>query len=134
MNFNKVILLGNLTREVDFRTTPGGLDVARLGLAVNRKYRAGNGREVEERAFVDVTFFAAAAVTLEKYLSKGDPLLVEGRLKLEEWQTRDGDRRSKLVVVGENFQFVGGRSGSGGSQASAARADESGSEEAAPPF
>ena len=113
-SFNKVILMGNLTRDPEVRTTPSGLKIAKFGLAVNRKYRTRDNEQKEEVTFVDIDAFGPQAETLERYCEKGSPLLVEGRLRLDQWQTSNGDKRSKLCVVLENFQLMGGRSASPG--------------------
>lgn len=114
-NFNKVILLGNLTRDPETRTTPGGLQICKLGLAVNRVFSDKDGNRREETTFVDVDVFGRQAETISRYMSKGRPILIEGRLKLDEWENQQGEKRSKMVVVCENFQFVGGRGdGEGG--------------------
>ena len=110
-SFNKVYLMGNLTRDPDVRTTPTGLKIAKLGLAVNRRYRTRDNEQKEETTFVDIDAFGQQAETLERYCQKGSPLFVEGRLRLEQWQTNTGENRSKLTVVLENFQFIGGREG-----------------------
>lgn len=114
-NFNKVILMGNLTRDPEVRTTPGGLSIAKLGLAVNRVYTTKEGEKREETTFVDCDAFGKQAETLGKYLSKGSSLLLEGRLKLDTWEDKEGGKRSKLTVVIESFQFVGSKpAGEGG--------------------
>jgi single-strand DNA-binding protein len=110
-NFNKVILLGNLTRDVELRFTQGGLAVAKLGMAVNRKAKGQDGEMRETTCFVDMTAFGKTAEVLEKYVKKGSQLFVEGRLEYSTWEAKDGGgKRSKLEVIIENFQFVGGRS------------------------
>ncbi len=109
-NFNKVILMGNLTRDPETRVTPSGLAICKMGLAVNRVFKTQDGERREETTFVDVDAFGKQAETISKYMSKGRPILVEGRLKLDQWEDRNsGEKRSKLGVVVENFQFVGGR-------------------------
>lgn len=108
-SFNKVYLMGNLTRDPEVRTTPSGLKIAKLGLAVNRRYRTRENETKEETTYVDIDAFGAQAEILEKYCQKGSPLFVEGRLRLEQWQTTAGENRSKLSIVLENFQFIGGR-------------------------
>ena len=109
-NYNKVMLMGNLTRDIELKYTTGNNAVANLALAVNRRYRA-NDVMKEETTFVDCEAWGKTAENLSKYLSKGSPVFLEGRLKLDEWQDRDGNRRSKLRVVVESFQFIdaGGR-------------------------
>ena len=107
-NLNKVFLIGNLTRDVETRYTQGGTAIAKVGLAVNRKYTAQNGELKEETCFVDLTAFGKQAETLAKYVGKGSPLFVEGRLQYSTWEDKDGGgKRSKLDVVIEGFQFLG---------------------------
>lgn len=117
-SFNKVILLGNLTRDIETRTTAGGTTIAKFGLAVSRKFSDRDGNQKEETAFVDVDAFGKQAEVLAKYLSKGSPLMLDGRLKLDQWETAEGQKRSKLGVVLEGFQFIptGQRSGGSDSQ------------------
>ena len=112
-SFNRVILVGNLTRDIELRYTPGGTAVTELGMAVNDRRKNQTGEWVEETTFVDVTLWARTAEVASEYLGKGDSLLVEGRLKLDSWET-DGQKRSKLRVVGERMQMLGGRKGGGG--------------------
>lgn len=113
-NLNKVILIGNLTREPELRVTPGGLSICKFGLAVNRNFTDKSGEKREETTFVDIDAFGRQAETISKYMTKGRPILVEGRLKLDQWETNTGEKRSKLGVVLENFQFMGGRGEGGG--------------------
>ena len=115
-NYNKVMLMGNLTRDVELKHTAGNTAVANLGLAVNRRYRV-NDESREETTFVDCEAWGRTAENISKFFSKGRPIFVEGRLKLDEWQDRDGNKRSKLRVVIENFEFVDSN-GRGGSQGS----------------
>ena len=105
-NFNKVFLMGNLTRDPELRYTASGSPVASLGLAVNRKYRHGEEWK-EETCFVDITVWGKLGETCSEYLSKGRPVFVEGRLNFRSWQTEDGQKRSKLEVVASNVQFLG---------------------------
>lgn len=108
-SFNKVILVGNLTRDPELRYTPKGLAIAKIGLAVNRTWRNEAGEQKEEVTFVDVDAFGKQAETLGQYMRKGSPLLIEGRLRLDQWDDKQtGQKRSKLGVVVENFQFLGG--------------------------
>jgi len=118
-SFNKVILLGNLTRDPELRYTPKGQAVAKLGLAVNRKYTTEAGEAREEVTFIDIDAWGKQAELIGQYLRKGNPLFVEGRLRLDTWDDKNtGQKVSKLRVVMENFQFVGGnRAGDGGSGA-----------------
>jgi single-strand DNA-binding protein len=114
-SFNKVILLGNLTRDPEVRYTPKGTAVADLGLAVNRTYTADNGEKREEVTFVDVTFWGRTAEVAGEYLKKGRPVFVEGRLQLDSWDDKQsGQKRSKLKVIGENMQMLGSPRGGGG--------------------
>ncbi len=108
-SFNKVILLGNLTRDPELRVTTGGLSICKLGIATNRVYQTRDGERREEVTYVDVDSFGRQAETISKYMTKGRPILIEGRLKLDTWETQQGEKRSKHLVVLENFQFVGGR-------------------------
>jgi single-strand DNA-binding protein len=110
-NYNRVIIMGNLTRDPELRVTPQGLSIGKLSIAVNRTYRAANGEEQKETTYVDVDVFGKQAEIIGKYMAKGRPILVEGRLKTDSWTTQAGEKRSKLVVVLENFQFLGGGRG-----------------------
>jgi single-strand DNA-binding protein len=115
-SFNKVILLGNLTRDPQVRYTPGGTAVAELGLAVNRTWfdQKTNSRR-EETTFVDVTLWGRQAEVAGEYLAKGRQVLIEGRLQLDTWEDKEsGQKRSKLKVVSENMKMVGGRGEGGG--------------------
>ncbi len=115
-NFNKVILLGNLTRDPEVRYTPKGTAVAEVGLAINRFIPASDGGEKrEETTFVDVTLWGRTAEVAGEYLKKGRPVLIEGRLQLDTWDDKtSGQKRSKLKVVGETMQLLGGKPGGGG--------------------
>ena len=121
---NKVFLVGNLTRDPELRYTSGGRAVADLGLAVNDDYVRTDGSRVERVCFVDVTVWGRSAETSCEYLSKGRPVLIEGRLRLDTWETNDGQKRSKLCVTAERVQFLGGppRSGAAGPPGQAAPA------------
>lgn len=112
-SFNRVILMGNLTRDPEMRYLPSNTPVVNLGLAVNRRYRNSQGEQQEEVTFVDCEAFGKPAEIINQYCNKGKPLLIEGRLRLDQWQDRDGNNRSKLKVVVENFQFVDAPRGSG---------------------
>src|SRR3954470_22066030 len=113
-SFNKVILLGNLTRDPEVRYTPKGTAVTELGMAVNRVYTAENGEKREETTFVDVTLGGRTAEIAGEYLKKGRPVFIEGRLQLDTWDDKQsGQKRSKLKVVGEGLQLLGGRAGGG---------------------
>lgn len=107
-NFNKVFLMGNLTRDPEVRYTPKGTAVAQLGLAVNRTYTLENGEKKEEVTFVDVDVWGRQAETAGQYLAKGRPVFIEGRLQLDTWDDKtSGQKRSKLKVVAERVQFLG---------------------------
>lgn len=110
-NFNKVLLIGNLTRDPEVRSTNTGLKIAKFGLAVNRRYRTRDDEQREETTFVDIDAFGPQAEIIERYCQKGSPLFVEGRLRLDQWESNSGEKRSKLSVVLENFQFLGGGQG-----------------------
>ena len=106
-NYNKVILLGNLTRDPQLSYTPSQTAVADFGLATNRKWTTADGQQREEVCFVDCTAFGRSAENINKYCQKGRQLLVEGRLTFDSWQAQDGTKRSKLKVTVESFQFIG---------------------------
>ena len=131
-SFNKVILLGNLTRDPEVRYTPKGTAVTELGMAVNRVYTAENGEKREETTFVDVTLWGRTAEIAGEYLKKGRPVFIEGRLQLDTWDDKQsGQKRSKLKVVGEGLQLLGGRPGGGGGGGSGGD-DEGGSRSSRP--
>ena len=107
-SFNKVILVGNLTRDPELRYTPKGTAIAKFGLAVNRVWTNEAGEKKEEVTFVDIDVFGRTAENVAQYMRKGSPLLVEGRLRLDQWDDKQtGQKRSKLGVVGEIVQFLG---------------------------
>jgi single-strand DNA-binding protein len=113
-SFNKVILMGNLTRDVEIRHTGSNTAVGNFGLAVNRRYKTQAGEQREEVTFVDCEAWGRTAETMSQYLSKGRPVMIEGRLKLDQWDDKSGGgKRSKLSVVVENFQFVDSGQGQG---------------------
>jgi single-strand DNA-binding protein len=122
-NFNKVILAGNLTRDPELRYTPKGLAIAKIGLAINRTWKNEAGESKEEVTFVDVDAFGRQAEVIAQYLKKGRPVLVEGRLKLDQWDDKQtGQKRSRLGVVLEGFQFMdSGNRGEAGSEAPRSR-------------
>ncbi len=121
-SFNRVILMGNLTRDPELRYTPTGTPVVECGLAVNNRRKTPTGEWVEEPCFVDITLWQRQAEIASEYLSKGSPVLIEGHLKLDSWTTNDGQKRSKLRVVGERLQLLGTRQGGAGGQGAPARA------------
>ena len=112
-NVNKVILIGNLTRDPQLRYTPNQMAVCEFGLAVNRKRRSTTGESQDEVCFVDLTAWGKQAETLQKYVTKGQQIFIEGRLTFDQWEGKDGQKRSKLKVTVENFQFLGGPKGAG---------------------
>jgi len=114
-SFNRVILVGNLTRDIELKYTQSGLAVTDIGLAVNDRRKSQTGEWVEETTFVDVTLWGRTAEVASEYLNKGSPILIEGRLKLDTWET-EGQKRSKLRVVGERMQMLGGRPAGGGAE------------------
>ncbi len=124
-NFNKVYLMGNLTRDPELKYTQGGMAIVEFGLAMNRKYRKQNNEMVEETTFVDIEGWGKQAETFSQYMSKGRPAFVEGRLKLDTWES-NGQKRSKLRVVMENFQFIGGRDESSRSSGGGYQSDSRG--------
>ena len=127
-NYNKVILMGNLTRDPELRVTPGGVAICKFGLAVNRTFTDKAGEKREETTFVDIDSFGRQAETLAKYVTKGSPLFVEGRLKLDQWDDKTtGEKRSRLGVILENFQFMGSRGDGEGSRGGSGFGGESAS-------
>lgn len=107
-SFNRVILVGNITRDPDLRYTPSGMPVCDITLAVNDRRRTPEGEWIEDTTFIDVTLWAKQAETCNQYLSKGSSVLIEGRLKLDQWE-QEGQKRSKMRVVGEKMQMLGSR-------------------------
>lgn len=111
-SYNRVILMGNLTRDPELKYLPSGTAVARFGLAVSRTYNdRQTGEKREEVCFVDLDAFGRTAETMNEYLQKGSPVHIEGRLRFRTWETDDGQKRSKHEVVVDRFTFVGGRQG-----------------------
>lgn len=146
-NFNKVILAGNLTRDPELRYTPSGKAIAKFGMAINRNWTTDTGEKKEEVTFVDIDSFGRQAEVISQYLKKGRPVLIEGRLKLDQWDDKQtGQKRSRLGVVLESFSFLdaGGRGGEGGAgsapapmaarpRPAAAPAEAASAEDAGPP-
>ena len=112
-SYNRVILIGNLTRDPELRYIQSGMAVTEVGLAINDKRKGPNGDWIEETTFVEVTFWARNAEVASEYLTKGSPVLIEGRLKLDTWE-KDGQKQSRLKVVCDRMQFLGSRGGAGG--------------------
>lgn len=125
-SLNKVMLIGNLTRDPELRVTPKGTAICQFGLAVNRQFKDESGATRDETTFVDIEAWGKQGETVAKYLSKGRPLFVEGRLKLDTWDDKTtGQKRSKMKIVLENFQFLGGREGGeGGTSRASSGGDE----------
>jgi single-strand DNA-binding protein len=115
-SYNRVLLMGNLTRDPQLKYLPGGdKAVVEFGLATNRKYKTADGQEKEDVCFVDCTAFNKTGELINQYFTKGKPIFVEGRLKLDQWEDKNGGgKRSKLTVTVENFQFVGNKDDGGG--------------------
>ena len=140
-SFNKVILMGRLTRNPELRYTPQGTAVTEIGLAINREFNAGTERR-KEVTFVDVTLWSRSAEVVCQYMKKGSPIFIEGRLSLDTWEAQDGQKRSKLRVIAENFKFVGGRTeggddmgeGMGSGDEEAPRTSQSGTPSASPRY
>ena len=107
--YNKIVLMGNLTRDIEIRYSQGGGAIGNTGIATNRKWKSQTGEQKEEVMFVDLTFFGRTAEVANQYLRKGSKVLVDGRLKLDQWTAQDGTKRSKHTVVVENLQMIGGR-------------------------
>ncbi len=113
-SFNRIILVGNLTRDPQLSYTPANTAVCKFGIATNHKWKDRDGNAREEVCFVDCTVFGKAGETFNQYMTKGRSVLVEGRLKLDQWTTPEGDKRSKHEVIVDNFTFLGGGRGDGG--------------------
>src|SRR5271170_3348755 len=114
-SFNKVLLMGNLTRDPQLKYLPSQTAVAEFGIACNRRFKSAQGEDREEVTFVDCAAFGKTGELINQYFTKGKPIFIEGRLKLDQWEDKQGGgKRSKMSVVVENFQFVGGRDGGGG--------------------
>ena len=132
-SYNKVLLMGNLTRDPETRYLPSGMAVSEFGLAVNDRVKKGD-EWVDRATFVDITVFGRQAETAGEYLKKGSPAFVEGRLQLDTWESKEGEKRSKLKVVAENVKFLGTGAGRGpGSAEGGAPAGEAPARRSAPP-
>ncbi|MDM8004668.1 MAG: single-stranded DNA-binding protein [Phycisphaerae bacterium] len=126
-SYNRVILAGNLTRDPQLSYTPSNTPVCEFGLAVNRRWRDRDGNQKDEVCFVDLTSYGRQAETINQYMKKGSPMLIEGRLRFRQWTSKEGQNRTRLDVVVENFTFLGGGGGGGGRPAerpAAAAAEE----------
>lgn len=132
-SYNKVLLMGNLTRDVEVRYTPSNQAVANIGLAVNRRYKTADGELKEEVTFVDCEAWGKTAETMSQYLAKGRPVFIEGYLKLDTWKDKtDGSNRSKLKVVVDEFRFIDSKPGGGPGGGGGGEGEVSGSPRSAP--
>lgn len=123
-SLNKVFLMGNLTRDPELRVTPKGTSICQFGLAINRKFKLESGETREEVTFVDIEAWGRQGETIAKYVTKGRPLFVEGRLKLDQWEDKNTkEKRSRMRVVLEQFEFLGSGGGAGGSGGAAGASD-----------
>lgn len=130
-SLNKVLLMGNLTRDPELRVTPKGTPICQFSLAINRQFKMESGESREEVIFVDIEAWGKQGETIAKYMTKGRPLYVEGRLKLDQWEDKNTkEKKSKMRVVLEQFQFLGdsrgGGAGGGGGSAPAGEFDQTG--------
>jgi single-strand DNA-binding protein len=117
--YNRIVLVGNLTRDPQLSYTPANTPVCKFGIATNRTFKDRDGNSRDETCFVDCTLFGRGGEVFNQYMSKGQQVLVEGRLQFSQWTTQEGDKRSKHEVVVENFTFLGGRRGAAGPGADA---------------
>ena len=118
-NFNRVILAGNLTRDPQLSYTPSNTAVCEFGMAINRRWRDKDGNNKDEVCFVELTAYGRQAEVINQYMSKGRPMLIEGHLRFSQWTNKEGQKRSKLDAVVENFTFLGGGQGGGGARVGA---------------
>jgi single-strand DNA-binding protein len=133
-SFNKVLLMGNLTRDPQLKYLPSQTAVAEFGVACNRKFKSAQGEDREEVTFVDCSAFGKTGELINQYFTKGKPIFIEGRLKYDQWEDKQGGgKRSKMSVVVENFQFIGGRDGGGGGGGGGGSYDQGGGEGEARP-
>jgi single-strand DNA-binding protein len=123
-SFNQVLLMGNVTRDPQVRQLPSATKVAEFGLATNRRYRSADGEDRDEVTYVDCAAFGKQAEVIERYVTKGKPLFVQGRLKYDTWEDKTGQKRNKLSVIVENFQFIGAKDGGGGFTGAAAEGEK----------
>jgi single-strand DNA-binding protein len=126
-SLNKVFLIGNLTRDPEIRHTPKGTAVGDLAMAINMTYRTQEGTDKEEVCYVDVVVWGRQAETCKDYLTKGSPIFIEGRLQLDQWDTQQGEKRSRMRVRADRVQFLGGRGGSSSRSYSQERRESGGS-------
>ena len=129
-SFNKVILMGNLTRDPQLKYLPSQTAVVEFGLACNRRFKTQSGEQKDEVTFVDCTAFGRTGEVINQYFTKGKPIFIEGRLKYDQWEDKQGGgKRHKLTVVVENFEFVGGREGQGGGGGAGTGHDDAGGQD-----
>ena len=131
-SYNRVVLVGNTTRDVELRKIPSGTEVCDLGLAVNERRRDAQGNWVEDTTFVDVTLWGKSAVIAAEYTRKGSPVLIEGRLKTDTWET-DGQKRSKLKVIADRLVLLNNRGGGASAPRPSYGAGQSGYQQTPPP-
>jgi single-strand DNA-binding protein len=132
-SFNQVILLGNLTRDPQLKYLPSQTAVAEFGIACNRKFKTQSGEDKEEVTFVDCSAFGKTGELINQYFTKGKPIFIQGRLKYDSWEDKQGGgKRSKMTVIVENFQFIGGRDGGGGGGGGGGASHEGGEYEQRP--
>src|SRR5688572_29328498 len=129
--FNKVILMGNLTRDPEVRTTPSGQSVTSFGLAINRTWKGADGNQQESVSYIDCVAWGKTGEIIAQYVQKGRPLLVNGRLEQRSWE-KDGQKHSKVEVVVEDFNFVGGGAGGSGGSGGGGNSSDSFSSSSAP--
>jgi single-strand DNA-binding protein len=133
-SYNKVLLMGNLTRDPQLKYLPSQMAVVEFGIAVNRKYRTQSGEDREEVNFIDCTAWGKTGEVINQYFQKGKPIFIEGRLKYDSWEDKQGGgKRSKLTVVVDNFQFIGGRDGGGQGGGGSQGGDEQAPRRSGPP-
>jgi single-strand DNA-binding protein len=129
-SLNKVLLMGNLTRDPELRVTPKGTPICQFSLAINRQFKMESGESREEVIFVDIEAWGKQGETIAKYMTKGRPLYVEGRLRLDQWEDKNTkEKKSKMKVVLEQFQFLGDSRGGGGAPAASSDVDQTASPE-----
>jgi len=124
MNLNRILIAGRLTRAIELKRTPSDQAVATIGLAINRRYRTRDGDQREETTFIDCEAWGRTAEVMAQYLNKGSAVFIEGRLKLDQWQDQSGQKRSKLKVVIESFEFVESKGSAVPAGAAGARSNE----------
>ncbi|MCP5007690.1 MAG: single-stranded DNA-binding protein [Planctomycetes bacterium] len=108
-NYNRVTLIGNITRDPELKQMPSGSALVSFGMAINRNWKGKDGEKREETCFVDITMFGKRAEVIDEYFSKGSSIFIDGRLQYQQWDAKDGSKRSALKVIAEDFQFMGSR-------------------------